>query len=78
MANTWTLPVINLLLCDRCGTCVERCPTGAVKMSSDGPVIANPSDCSYCAACEEACPQHAISCTFEIVWGATSPSETTG
>jgi ferredoxin len=64
----WALPEIDLLLCNRCGTCVERCPTGAVEMTWEGPVIARPGDCTYCAICDAICPQRAITCAYEIVW----------
>jgi MinD superfamily P-loop ATPase len=69
MMTDWPLPEIDLSLCNRCGTCVERCPTGAVEMASHGPVIAHPSDCTYCAICDAICPQGAITCTYEIIWG---------
>ncbi len=64
----WTLPEIDLTLCNRCGSCVERCPTGAAEMRADGPFIARPTDCTYCAVCEAICPQGAITCVYEIVW----------
>ncbi|MGD2164693.1 MAG: 4Fe-4S binding protein [Anaerolineae bacterium] len=65
----WTLPRISLNRCDRCGLCVGHCPSGAVEMTADGPVIARPSDCTYCTECEAVCPQGAIRCPYEIVWG---------
>jgi len=65
----WALPKINLLLCERCGSCVERCPTGAVEMGPKGAFIARPDDCTYCAECETVCIEGAIACAFEIVWG---------
>lgn len=64
----WALPEIDLALCDRCGTCVEACPTEAVEMGAQGPSFARPVDCTYCAMCEVTCPQGAIKCMFEIVW----------
>ena len=67
--ENWALPEIELLLCDRCGTCVVKCPVGAVEMGALGPVIARPADCTYCALCDAMCPRGAITCTFEIVWG---------
>jgi len=67
--ENWALPEIDLRLCKRCGTCVERCPAGTVEMGTDGPFIARPADCTYCALCESICPQGAISCRYEIVWG---------
>jgi ferredoxin len=69
LMEDWVLPEINLLLCNRCGTCVERCPTGAAEMGSEGPAIVRPADCTYCALCESVCPRQAITCAYEIVWG---------
>lgn len=68
----WTLPTIDVSLCNRCGACVQQCPTGAVEMEQDGPVIARPRDCTYCALCDTICPQGAITCGYEIVWGRGS------
>ena len=62
------LPQISLDRCDRCGLCVEQCPTGAVEMAPAGPFIARPADCTYCTQCETLCPQGAILCPYEIVW----------
>lgn len=66
--ENWALPEIDTLLCDRCGVCVEQCPTGAVEMGEEGPIFVRPSDCAYCAVCEAICPQGAIACAYEIVW----------
>lgn len=68
----WALPEIDLELCDRCGSCVSGCPTGAVEMGAQGPEIVRPADCTYCALCDTLCPQGAIACFFEIVWGVKS------
>jgi NAD-dependent dihydropyrimidine dehydrogenase PreA subunit len=78
MAIDWTIPQINLHLCDRCGNCVDQCPANAVDMGTVGPVIARPEDCTYCTECEAFCPRGAITCPFEIVWGLeahTGPSQ---
>lgn len=42
-------------LCDRCGQCMEVCPTGAI---SEGPygMVLDESKCVMCGACIEACP----------------------
>lgn len=66
----WVVPEINLKRCTLCGTCVERCPAGAVEMGPAGPFIARPWDCTYCALCEEICPEGAISLGYEITWGS--------
>lgn len=67
--ENWAVPEINLERCDRCGRCIEHCPTGAVEMGSGGPFVARPADCTYCARCDAICPRDAITCTFEIIWG---------
>ena len=67
--QNWTLPEINLVLCNQCGICVEQCPTNAAEMGSNGPFIARPADCTYCAICDTICPQGAITCSYEIIWG---------
>ena len=68
--DEWVLPEIDLQRCNRCGVCVDQCPTGAMEMGSGGPVIARPDDCTYCALCEGICPEGAIRCGYEIVWGS--------
>ena len=70
--DEWAVPEINLLLCDRCGACVEQCPTGAVDMGTEGPFVARADDCTYCAQCEAVCPAGAITCAFEIMWDPTT------
>lgn len=67
--DDWRLPKIAGDLCDGCGACVVSCPTEAVDMGSDGPVIARPADCTFCTTCEAMCPRGAIRCEFEITWG---------
>ncbi len=68
MFEEWALPTINLALCIRCEQCVSQCPTQAVEMQPQGPVIVRPHDCTYCTICETACPVGAIACFFEITW----------
>lgn len=64
------LPQIDLGRCTLCGQCVSACPVQAVILFSTGPRIVTPERCTYCTACEGICPAGAITCTFEIVWGA--------
>ena len=50
--------------CERCGTCVDVCPTDSIHFVEDDPVwptyYINPEDCIECAACEAECPNEAI------------------
>ena len=68
MMTDWALPEINLRRCDRCGGCVEHCPTDAVEMGPKGPFIARPQECTFCTDCEAICTLGAITCAYEIVW----------
>ncbi len=70
MVTNAALPRIDLSRCNCCGRCAERCPTGAVEMRSNGPVIALPAQCTYCTDCEAVCPEDAIRCPYEIVWAS--------
>lgn len=66
--SDWRLPEIDLTLCTRCGACVAGCPTAAIELLADGPVITRPQDCTFCTDCEALCPASAIRCEFEIAW----------
>ena len=65
--DNWSIPSIDMQLCISCGLCVEYCPTQAVTMVAQRPVITAPQRCSYCGLCEESCPENAIALSFEIV-----------
>jgi NAD-dependent dihydropyrimidine dehydrogenase PreA subunit len=71
------LPTINLDLCTTCGLCIERCPTQAVEMIDERPVIVRPEDCAYCGLCEEMCPAEAIALEYEIVLLSAKSSDQT-
>lgn len=62
------LPQIDLELCNGCGTCVDTCPSRAVVLIDERPVIVHPEDCDYCGDCEDLCPEGAISLPYEIVF----------
>jgi NAD-dependent dihydropyrimidine dehydrogenase PreA subunit len=69
------LPTIDWDLCTACGLCIERCPTQAVEMIDERPVIVRPEDCAYCGLCEEMCPVEAIALGYEIVFSPTVSSD---
>lgn len=62
MAKTW-YPVVDILSCAECGTCVNFCPHGVYdKKRSPVPVVTNPDACiDHCHGCGNQCPHGAIS-----------------
>ncbi len=42
-----------------CHACVEVCPTGAITINNNQPVI-DMGKCLFCADCAKACPEHSI------------------
>ncbi len=71
--------------CDTaCHACLKACPTGALELRADGPVL-DMGRCLFCGACRDACPQGKISFTGEhrlavrtreelLVTGAAAPA----
>lgn len=45
-------------VCDRCGTCVAVCPTGALRLVDEIEVAAD--TCSGCGVCVKICPFAAL------------------
>lgn len=45
--------------CEGCGSCVERCVQGALKLE-DGRAVVDDSKCVLCAYCSKVCPMFAI------------------
>ncbi|AGK98489.1 DUF362 domain-containing protein [Clostridium pasteurianum] len=64
----WVIPVN----CEGCGSCVNNCKTGGLKMiktNIDGvyvPWLIEPEKCSGCGRCSEACVMGAISMTSYV------------
>jgi len=50
--------VVNQETCTGCGTCVDVCPTEAIKIESEKAVIT--WGCTDCGACPRVCPEGAI------------------
>lgn len=61
MAKAW-YPVIDILTCMECGTCVNFCPHGVFDQhKSPVPVVVNPDGCiDHCRGCQKKCPAGAI------------------
>lgn len=58
---------IDLAKCDFCGSCAERCPSGAIVLDKAKKEIAIDLDqCLFCCLCEDTCPQGACYNTHEI------------
>lgn len=51
-------PESNNQVCNRCGKCVEVCPTNAISII-DNKVITNKELCIWCCACVKSCPMYA-------------------
>ena len=50
--------IIDEEICISCGTCVERCPVGAIEM--DDIAVVSREKCLGCGLCATACPEEAI------------------
>jgi len=61
MAKKW-YPVIDILTCQECGSCVAKCTHGVYdKSKAPVPVVVNPDNCiDHCHGCGNLCPIGAI------------------
>ncbi|MBW1646347.1 MAG: ferredoxin family protein [Deltaproteobacteria bacterium] len=53
-------PVIKEEKCQRCGTCIEVCPSDVFAATDDLPAVAAPEECIECGACVDNCPAAAV------------------
>ncbi len=51
---------VDIEKCDGCATCVDVCPSEAIKVV-DGKATISEDDCADCGACESECPNGSIS-----------------
>ncbi len=61
MAKLW-YPVVDILTCMECGTCVRNCPHGVYDVAKlPSAVVVNPDGCvDHCHKCGNNCPVGAI------------------
>jgi len=52
--------VVDLEKCNGCATCVDSCPTNAIKLENEKAVVSQ-DECVDCGACVDSCPNGAIS-----------------
>ena len=45
--------------CIACGKCERNCPSGAIHLVNNVPII-DYSKCTHCGKCLEGCPRHCI------------------
>jgi Pyruvate/2-oxoacid:ferredoxin oxidoreductase delta subunit len=51
---------IDRKICTGCGTCVDRCPTEAIRLDDDGKAVRDAAACFGCGVCARFCPEEAI------------------
>lgn len=56
----WIRPAIDAGTCTKCSTCVNSCPTGALRLGGDKIPIFDYDLCISCWCCHELCPSKAI------------------
>ncbi len=61
MTKSW-YPVVDVVICGECGSCVEKCTHGVFdKAKFPSPVVVNPEGCvDHCHGCGNICPKGAI------------------
>jgi len=55
------LATVDNDVCSSCGLCLDRCHTGALSMSDNGPVVVSQEKCIGCGLCSSVCEENAIS-----------------
>jgi len=53
------MPELDPARCDSSGTCIEVCPTGAIRLTESSWSL-DAGRCIFCGACARACPRDAI------------------
>lgn len=52
---------VDQSICIGCGTCVEKCPMGAIELNADNTAEREEEKCIGCGICAHFCPENAIS-----------------
>lgn len=65
--ETPKVPVFDVSLCTRCGTCINKCPDNAIE-EIETDLIIDQDKCIRCCSCVKSCPQEAWS--YNTPWGA--------
>jgi Pyruvate/2-oxoacid:ferredoxin oxidoreductase delta subunit len=58
--NSGFQPVFDAARCQACGTCLDRCPSEALKMGDEAVPTLDIDRCFGCGACATGCPESAI------------------
>jgi Pyruvate/2-oxoacid:ferredoxin oxidoreductase delta subunit len=58
--STFHLSRIDRETCTGCGTCVEWCPTEAIRLDDSGKAVRDAGACFGCGVCARFCPEDAI------------------
>jgi NAD-dependent dihydropyrimidine dehydrogenase PreA subunit len=53
-------PRIDIGSCDRCGVCVEICPSEVYQIGRQAVDIVFPEECIECGACVQQCPAECV------------------
>jgi len=59
--STNFISIIDKDSCVGCGTCIEKCPVGAIELNGDDKAERNSDWCIGCGVCVHFCPENAIS-----------------
>lgn len=54
------LAQVDPTICTGCGTCIDNCPYGAIRMSGEGTAEIIAAACKGCGCCGATCPEKAI------------------